>query len=90
MLLFQAALPGEKALWTPILDELVLASQPVLSWRQRRNFQGLIQLLLDRDPRLAAHVAGNVCEVALRGSAEKAVRTGAVSPRPFFWHDRQA
>lgn len=85
MLLFQAALPGEKALWKPILDELVLASQPVLNWRQRRNFRGLTQLLLAKDPHLAADVAGNACDETLRRSAGKALKAGAISPRPFFW-----
>lgn len=84
MLLFQAALPYDKVVWAPVLDELVIASEPVLNWRQRRNFQGVIRLLLGRDANLAADLTGKVSDETLRRSAEKALKGGAISSRPFF------
>lgn len=91
MLLLQATLPYEKALWAPILDELIIASEPVLNWRQRRNFQSVTQLLLGRDSNLAANLSGRVLDETLRRTADKAVMTGkAVPPRPFFWREDRA
>jgi len=85
MLLFQAALPYEKAVWGPVLDELILASEPVLNWRQRRNFQSVVQLLLGRDAELADASAARVSDQALRRLADKALEAGtAIPPRPFF------
>jgi hypothetical protein len=90
ILLFQATLPYEKALWTPVLDELVIASEPVLNWRQRRNFRSVVQLLLGRDADLAAALAGRVSDEMLRRAADKALKVGAaILPRPFFWRGAQ-
>ncbi len=57
MLHFQAVLPYERGLWAPVLDELVIASEPVLNWRQQRDFRHVIQLLLAIDVTPVSHPA---------------------------------
>jgi hypothetical protein len=86
MLLFQATLPYERELWSPILDELVIASEPVLNWRQRRNFRHVIQLLMGIDVDLVFDLKSRVLDPTLRKAADKTLEVGsAASPRPFFW-----
>ena len=89
MLLFQAVLPYDRDIWRPVLDELIDASEPVLNWRQRRNFRDVFQLLLGKDRALAHDLMDSVSDQALRAIADKAIKVGAsAAPRPFFWkHD---
>jgi hypothetical protein len=50
----------------------------------------VVQLLLGRDPDLAAALASRVSDEMLRRTTDKALKVGTtILPRPFFWRGAQ-
>jgi len=86
--LLQAALPYEGPLWRPVLIALIEASEPTLSWRQRRNLRDAASMVFGVDSDQAKSIGLKITSPDLRRIIEKVLASPAktcLSPRQFFW-----
>jgi hypothetical protein len=84
--LFQATLPHGESRWRPVLDALIVASEPLVNWRQRRNLRDALQMTATHHPDSAEDLAGRIADPNLRTYVRRRlISDGKVIPRPFFW-----
>ena len=85
-LCFQAVKPGAADLWQPAFWALVRATEPALSWRQRRNIRDAIAMVAGDDPQLAQTALCKLTDKKTISAVSSDVENNRrAQPRPFFW-----
>lgn len=85
-MVFQAVKPGAPDLWKPAFWALVKATEPALSWRQRRNIRYAIAMLAGDDSQLAQSALSKLTDEKTISAIKRDVENNLrLQPRPFFW-----
>jgi hypothetical protein len=84
-LIFQAVRLGPRELWIAVLNELLEASLPIEHWRQGRNLQDTVAMVLKEDIALARQILDRTEEGRTRRRIERILTMNCSSePRAFF------
>ncbi|MDX2155099.1 MAG: hypothetical protein SFW09_01205 [Hyphomicrobiaceae bacterium] len=84
-LLLEAAFPGGRGLWEPILAVIEAHCPPGNDWRTWRLYRTLAHIVAVEDPEAARRLVAAIPPGKARDRAEKELANGAiVSPRAFF------
>jgi hypothetical protein len=85
-LIFQAVFPAGSEKWVIVLQALLKASIPLISWRQRRNLRDVVLMLWKENAELAEEIIGDLEDAKLKRQIESRIlRSDLLSPREFFW-----
>ena len=84
--IFQAVKPGAAALWEPAFWALIKATEPALSWRQRRNIRDAISMVAEDHPQLVQTALSKLTdEKTISAIKHDVANNRRAEPRPFFW-----
>jgi len=84
-LLLEAAFPGGRPLWEPVLLAIEKHCQPTTDWRTQRLYRSLARIVLAEDADAAARLVAALPRGKTRVRAEKELAEGvAVEARSFF------
>ena len=85
-MVFQAVKPGAADLWKPAFWALIKATEPALSWRQRRNIRDAIAMLAGDDPQLVQTALSKFTDEKTISAIKRDIENNRhAQPRPFFW-----
>jgi hypothetical protein len=85
LLLFQAARPFAADLWHPAYRTVVTASEPVMSWRQRRNLEHAVAMVAVDYPGLVHDALSALSDDKTLAAVKHAADKPSAIVRPFFW-----
>jgi hypothetical protein len=85
-LVFQAIFPAGREERLNVLEGLISASDPLISWRQKRNLRDTILIVWNEDKELARKLMADIPDDKLRRQIERRIANAEWRlPRPFFW-----
>lgn len=85
-LIFQAVFPAGREKWFIVLQALLKASIPLISWRQRRNLRDVVLMLWKENAELGEEIFNDLGDSKLKAQIEsKIMRSELRLPREFFW-----
>ncbi len=85
-LVFQALFPAGREKWFDVLQYLINASIPLISWRQKRNLRDTILIVWNEDEELAKDLINRIPDSRLKRQIERRITNSQRRlPRPFFW-----
>jgi hypothetical protein len=85
-LVFQAIFPAVRDKWFDVLQALISASVPLISWRQKRNLRDAILIVRNEDEGTPQDLTNAVTDCRLKRRIERATANSERQlPRPFFW-----
>jgi hypothetical protein len=85
-LVFQAIFPAGRNKWIDVLQALIKASVPLISWRQKRNLRDTILIVWNEDKELAKELIDGIQDGKLKRQTERRIADSKRRlPRPFFW-----
>jgi hypothetical protein len=84
-LVFQALFPAGREQWFDVLQGLLNASYPLISWRQKRNLRDTILIIWNEDEELAKDLFNGISDSRLKRQIERRITHSKPRfPRPFF------
>jgi hypothetical protein len=84
-LLFQAVFPAGEEKSFDVLQALIKASVPLISWRQKRNLRDTIMIVWNTDKELAEEIIKEIQDSKLKRQIERRIANSErLLPRQFF------
>ncbi len=85
-LIYQAVFPAGRRYWLTVFQELALASQPAIHWRQTRNIRDAVLMAAKEDPDFARDFRRDLRNARAKAQIERRLALAEYrSPRVFFW-----